>query len=130
MKTAVQHYESKLAFETDPSDLYDLLSRGERVVVIDARKSFAFAEEHIPGAVNLPHREMNAATTAGFDRSALYVVYCDGIGCNASTKGSLNLARLGFDVRELMGGLAWWKFDGYATAGEKAAGGADIACAC
>lgn len=130
MQTAVQHYENKLAFETDPSDLYDALGRGDKVVVIDARKAFAYAAERIPGAINLPHREMSAATTAGFDRAALYVVYCDGIGCNASTKGALNMARLGFQVRELMGGITWWKFDGYATAGEKAASGLDIACAC
>jgi len=29
----------------------------------------------------------------------------------------LNLARLGFRVKELMGGLIWWKQDGYETGG-------------
>jgi len=43
------------------------------------------------------------------------VTYCDGIGCNASTKGALNMARLGFKVRELIGGLDWWKRDGHPT---------------
>ena len=45
------------------------------------------------------------------------MTYCDGIGCNASTEGALNMAKLDFKVKELMGGLEWWKFDGYATDG-------------
>jgi rhodanese-related sulfurtransferase len=73
---------------------------------------------------------MNEQTTSALDRAALYVTYCDGIGCNASTKGALNLARLGFQVRELIGGLDWWKRDGYATeAGAATAAGA-VNCGC
>ena len=65
-----------------------------------------------------------------FDRSLLYVTYCDGIGCNASTKGALNLSRLGFQVKELLGGLDWWKRDGYATEGAAARPGRPIVCGC
>src|SRR5690242_7901018 len=56
---------------------------------------------------------MNAETVARFDRSKVYVVYCDGIGCNASTKGAYKLARLGFRAKELLGGLDWWRRDGH-----------------
>jgi len=56
--------------------------------------------------------------------------YCDGIGCNASTRAALNLLVLGFRVRELMGGLDWWKRDGYATAGENARPGTPVVCGC
>jgi rhodanese-related sulfurtransferase len=114
----IRHYEAKLAFEIDSWDLAVALAAGERVVVVDARSPEAFGREHIPGAVSLPHRTMSAATTAGLDRGALVVAYCDGIGCNASTKGALALARLGFRVRELIGGLDWWKRDGHPTHGE------------
>lgn len=113
MKDQIQHYENKLRYETDSWDLNEAIQNGEQVVVIDARSPEAFAEGHIPGAINLPHRTMNADSTAHLDRDALYVTYCDGIGCNASTKGALNMARLGFRVKELMGGLDWWKRDGY-----------------
>ena len=113
MKDQIQHYENKLRYETDSWDLNEAIQNGEQVVVIDARSPEAFAEGHIPGAINLPHRTMNADLTAHLDRDALYVTYCDGIGCNASTKGALNMARLGFRVKELMGGLDWWKRDGY-----------------
>ena len=113
MKDQIQHYENKLRYETDSWDLNEAIQNGDGVVVIDARSPEAFAEGHIPGAINLPHRTMNADSTAHLDRDALYVTYCDGIGCNASTKGALNMARLGFRVKELMGGLDWWKRDGY-----------------
>ena len=131
MNEQLKHYQNKLSFEMDPSDLFDALNNGENIVPLDARKSFGFDAEHIPNAINIPHREMNEASTKHLDRNTLYVVYCDGIGCNASTKGALNMAKLGFKVKELIGGIEWWKFDGYATEGTKAtATGAKIECAC
>lgn len=130
MTEQIKFYENKLAYEMDPADLFEALENGEKVIAIDARKSFGYEQEHIPGAINLPHRDMNAETTKGLDREVTYVCYCDGIGCNASTKGALNMARLGFQVKELLGGIEWWKFDGYATEGTQAAPGAKIECAC
>ena len=130
MSEQIKFFEQKLAFEMDPSDLFDAMKQGHRVKPVDARKAFAYENEHIPGALSLPHREMNEETTRHLDKDILYVVYCDGIGCNASTKGSLNLARLGFNVRELIGGIEWWKFDGYATEGAKAKSGEGVTCAC
>lgn len=128
MQDQIRHYEDKLRYEIDSWDLSDTVQRGEKVVIIDARSAEAYAAEHIPCAISLPHRAMNAATTLGFDRGALYVTYCDGIGCNASTKGALNMARLGFTVKELMGGLDWWKRDGYPT--EQGPGSGPIPCGC
>ncbi len=125
-----EFYERKLRYETDSWDLSESLRQGENVVVIDARSPEAFAQEHIPGAVNIPHRTMTPDSTAHLDRSALYVTYCDGIGCNASTKGALNMTRLGFRVKELLGGLDWWKRDGYATEGLQASPGQEIVCGC
>lgn len=91
--------------------------RRKLTCVIDARSPEAFARGHIPGALNLPHRAMSAATTAGLDRTALVVTYCDGIGCNASTQGALKMAELGFRVKELIGGLDWWSRDGHPVEG-------------
>jgi len=131
MNAQINHYEKKLAFEMDPSDLFDALTNGEKVIALDARKAYGFEAEHIPGAINIPHREMNEESTQHLDKNVLYVTYCDGIGCNASTKGALNMTKLGFKVKELMGGIEWWKFDGYATEGTKASQvGAKIQCAC
>jgi len=114
----LRHYENKLAFEIDSWDLAVALEAGERVVVVDARSPDAFRREHIPGAISLPHRTMDPDTTSRLDRDALLVAYCDGIGCNASARGALALLRLGFRVKELIGGLDWWKRDGHPTHGE------------
>jgi rhodanese-related sulfurtransferase len=104
----------KLRFHTDSWDLsVDLRAGFSDIVVIDARSRDAYAAGHIPGAVSLPHREMSAETTAQLDRSKVYVVYCDGIGCNASTKGAYKFAGLGFRVKELLGGIDWWRRDGH-----------------
>ncbi len=130
MNDQIKFYEEKLAYEMDPADLFEALENGENIVVVDTRKSFGYEKEHIPTAINLPHRNMTEENTRDFDRSPIYVCYCDGIGCNASTRGALNMARLGFNVRELKGGIEWWKFDGYATEGEGATEGAVLQCAC
>jgi rhodanese-related sulfurtransferase len=129
MNAQLAHYADKLAYEIDSWDLSVALRDGAGVLVIDARSPEAFAREHIPGAISLPHRAMDASTTAALDRTALVVTYCDGIGCNASTKGALAMAKLGFSVRELIGGLDWWKRDGHPTHGAAAQAAGD-ACGC
>jgi rhodanese-related sulfurtransferase len=80
--------------------------------------------------ISLPYREIDQATTKDFHRDVLYVTYCSGIGCNASTKGALNLSKLGFRVKELIGGIECWKLDGYATEGASAKSGLKAECAC
>jgi rhodanese-related sulfurtransferase len=115
MNDAARHYRDKLAFETDAWDLNEMLRQGTNVTIIDARSEASYAQEHISGAVSFPHRKMNSESTQHLDRRTLYVSYCDGIGCNASTKAALKLAELGFQVKELIGGIEWWKRDGYAV---------------
>ncbi|MCZ8140926.1 MAG: rhodanese-like domain-containing protein [Acetobacteraceae bacterium] len=124
------HYQSKLAFEMDSWDLHVALSNNEALVVVDGRSEAAFAKEHIPGAINLPHRGISTLSTEALDKSKTYICYCDGIGCNGSTKTALKLLTLGFKVRELIGGLDWWKRDGYQTAGLEGRPGTPVGCGC
>lgn len=105
----IAHYAAKLAYEIDAVDLFEAMRVGADVVVLDARREAAFSREHIAGAVHLPHALMTRDNTSHLRRDILYVVYCDGIGCNAATQGAYNLAKLGFTVKELIGGLVWWK---------------------
>ena len=130
MKDQQLFYEQKLQYELDAWDLNDALNRNEKVVAIDARSSESYEKEHIPGAINIPHRTMTEETTTHLDKSILYVTYCDGIGCNASTKGALNMVKLGFQVKELIGGIDWWKRDGYPTEGKLVNKGSVIVCGC
>ena len=113
----ISHYQNKLQYEIDAWDLHQALRNKEDVVVIDARSPEAYQREHIPGAVNFPHRTMTKETAVErLNRNTLYVTYCDGIGCNASTKGALKLAQCGYRVKELIGGIDWWKRDQYPVA--------------
>ena len=130
MNDQLSFYKAKLAYEIDSWDLYDSINRGENITVIDARSNVAFQFDHISGSINLPHRTMSVETTQNLDKEPLYVTYCDGIGCNASTKGAYNLTKLGFKVKELIGGLEWWKRDGYTTEGAAPKDGTTIVCGC
>lgn len=129
MDEQTKHYQNKLNFEIDSWDLKVAIEAGERIIVIDARSPESYAQAHIPGAINIPHRAMSADTIANLDKNALVVTYCDGIGCNGSTKGALQMVRLGFRVKELIGGLDWWRRDGHPIHGEKTQDGA-ISCGC
>jgi len=129
MNDQLKHYADKLAYEIDSWDLKVAMDAGDNVAVVDARSPEAFQREHILGAINIPHRTMSPETTKHIDRNALVVTYCDGIGCNGSTKGAVNMLKLGFRVKELIGGIDWWKRDGHethtATASDKA-----VSCGC
>jgi len=130
MKNQIEFYQNKLTFEMDPSDLYAAFEEDSEHIAVDTRQAFGYKKEHIPTSINLPHREMTEENTKHLDKSKIYVCYCDGIGCNASTKGALKMSQLGFKVKELMGGIEWWKFDGYATEGTHPYQGSMFECAC
>lgn len=130
---ALAHFRAKLAFETDPSDVWADLEDGQTgFLVIDARLPEVYAAGHVPGALNLPHRTIDATTTAGLPRDKVIVTYCDGAGCNASTKAAVKLSALGFAVKEMPGGLDWWRRDGLpvATGSETEAPGSPVRCGC
>lgn len=115
MEQQIRHYESKLAFEIDSWDVYEAQMAGRAVTVLDVRPTASFEKEHIAGAISFPHRQLVEENVVHLAKDVEYVTYCDGIGCNASTAGALKMARLGFRVKELIGGLAWWKEHGYPT---------------
>ena len=124
------YYQAKLDYETDAWDLHTALKEGKPWIIIDGRAPQAYEREHIPGAINLPHKDICATKTENLDRNKIYICYCDGIGCNASTKTALKLLTLGFQVKELLGGLDWWKRDGYETAGTHPQSGTEVICGC
>ena len=124
------HYQAKLSFELDSADLYTAIINQENIIIIDGRSPEAYQKEHIPGAVNLWHKDMSFHTTEHLDKNKIYICYCDGIGCNASTKAALKLLTLGFKVKELIGGLDWWKRDGYVTEGDESQSGLEVNCGC
>ena len=119
---ALAYFAARLAFETDVSDVHADLEAGvlgQAFVLIDSRSRESWDQGHIPGAVHLPTREIarRAAdqSISGLIPSGLpCVTYCWGPGCNGATRAALELARLGFPVKELIGGFEYWVREGFA----------------
>ncbi|MBP1967860.1 rhodanese-like domain-containing protein [Paenibacillus aceris] len=110
-----RHYMNKLSVETDVADVrYDMQHGVADFVLIDVRSSKAYAECHIPGAINLPSNQIDEVTTAALSLSKeqVIVVYCWGPACNGGTKGAARLSGLGFKVKEMLGGIEYWRKEG------------------
>lgn len=107
---AQRHFLAKLSVETDPSDVRLDLQRGQRsFVIVDARSAQDFEECHIPGAINLPYRRITAESTAHLPHDQVLAIYCWSPACNAATKAAAKLSALGFQVKEMIGGLEYWR---------------------
>lgn len=114
---AAAHFAGRLAFETDCADVYAGLMQPERdFVLLDVRSPELYARGHLPGAINLPHRQIGAETLAAFPPDAVFVTYCAGPHCNGSTKAALKIARLGRPVKEMIGGVTGWLDEGFELA--------------
>jgi rhodanese-related sulfurtransferase len=85
-------------------------------VLLDVRGPGAFARAHVPGALNLPHREITAARMAQWPEATLFVVHCAGPHCNGADKAALRLAELGRPVKLMIGGMTGWVDEGFAVA--------------
>jgi rhodanese-related sulfurtransferase len=110
---ALAHFAARLSVETDVSDVHDDLVAGRPgLVVVDTRGADGWDKGHIPGAVHLPWREIAERAPGLVPRDALVVTYCWGPACNGATKGALELARLGYRVKEMIGGYEYWVREG------------------
>ncbi|WP_159499596.1 rhodanese-like domain-containing protein [Microbacterium sp. 18062] len=112
MTDALAHFASKLAHETDPSDVYAAQRAGRPVVLVDVRGSAAWAQGRIRGAIHMPYREITERAPQEIPAGTPIVVYCWSPGCNAGAKGAHEFALLGYPVREMMGGFEYWAREG------------------
>ncbi|WP_027345884.1 rhodanese-like domain-containing protein [Hamadaea tsunoensis] len=115
---AAAHFAGKLAFETDVSDVHADLDAGvPGVVVVDTRSIDGWEQGHLPGAIHLPTGEIADRAPAEIPRDSVVVTYCWGPGCNGSTRAALAFARLGYAVKEMIGGYEYWVREGFPTVG-------------
>ena len=114
---AVAHFAGRLSLETDCADVHESLSSGNvDFVLLDVRGPNAYARRHVPGALNLPHREITAERMAAWPGDTLFVVYCAGPHCNGADRGALRLAQLERAVKLMIGGMTGWADEGFAFA--------------
>jgi len=99
--------------ELEPVSRKQLLKRlraGE-VTVLDVRPPDEFALGHLPGALNIPLRELKARL-AELDSAQEIVAYCRGEYCVLSFEAVALLRARGFKIRRLEDGLPEWRAAG------------------
>ncbi|MER7456289.1 rhodanese-like domain-containing protein [Micromonospora sp. NPDC126480] len=111
---AAAHLLARLAMETDVSDVHaDLEARVAGLVVVDSRGAAGWDQGHLPGAVHLPTARIAADAARLVPAGSRVVTYCWGPGCNGATRAALEFARLGYPVKEMLGGYEYWVREGF-----------------
>ena len=60
----------------DRESLRERIETGADFVLVDALSPMSFAASHLPGAINIPLKSLDAQSSAVLDRSNPVVVYC------------------------------------------------------
>ncbi len=111
---AVAFFATRLAFQADVADVRAALAHG-RFTLVDSRSAAAWAQGRVPGAVHLPTADIPARAGALLPADRPVVTYCWGPGCDGATRAALALARLGYRVKEMIGGIEYWVREGFAV---------------
>ena len=114
-KIVVGYFRARDAME--PVSRHELLSRVKEgtVTVLDVRPEDEFALGHVPGAVNIPLKQL-ARRLAELPRRREIVAYCRGPYCVLSFEAVAALRAKGFQARRLADGLPEWRAAGMPVA--------------
>ncbi|MDD5304616.1 MAG: rhodanese-like domain-containing protein [Elusimicrobia bacterium] len=119
--SAVDYFSAKLAYEMTPWTLKGLVVdknttacglKADNLLLLDVRSAEAYAENHIPGAINIPLTEL-VAKLGTLPKDKTIMTYCSNLTCALAPKAALVLAEKGFKVMELFGGIATWTEYGF-----------------
>ena len=85
------------------------IDRGS-VTVVDALPASYYAQQHLPGALNLVEADVDTQAARVLpDPEATIVTYCSNAACGNSQAVANRLARLGYtDVRKYRDGIEDW----------------------
>lgn len=111
---AAAYFAAGLAFHTDVSDVAAALASGDDpgFTVIDSRSTQSWDQGHIPGALHLPTSQIPRLAAELLDPARPLVVHCWGPACNGATRAAYALASLGYQVKEMLGGMEYWIREG------------------
>ncbi len=94
-------------------ELKKKMERGEDILVIDVLSEESYRNRHLPGALNIPYKEI-ARRKDEIDADKEVIVYCNDKECTASPIAAKKLVKLGFkNVKDFEGGLKEWEEAGY-----------------
>lgn len=107
-KRVLDHFETLLLAEIDS---YSVLAavKGERkdLVIVDVRDPRAYADSHIPLAINLPYEEIEKKFRA-IPKDKTIVLYCWSAECMLAPRAALKLVQLDIFCKVMRSGWAEW----------------------
>src|SRR5258706_14044725 len=105
-KQLEKYFEVRLEAEVGPYSVKRILeTEKEKTTLVDVRGSEDFAREHIHGAISIPLNELDKRRKELSKKNRI-ITYCSDITCGAAPKAALLLAKKGFRVSHLYGGIA------------------------
>ena len=93
-----------------PQDAKAAMDRGDKIIIVDVREPFEFADGHIKGAINLPLGNLvSLAKDQLPDKDALIYLYCRS-GARSRT-GAMQLVKEGYTNLYDLGGIINWPYE-------------------
>jgi len=93
--------------EVTPEEVRDMQARGDDVVYLDVREPNEWNLGHLPRALHVPLRNVEAKVEALIDRNQSVVAYC--ARGNRSALAALAMKRMGYEkVASMARGIAGW----------------------
>jgi len=98
-------------------ELKALIERGDDIRIVEALPPMYYQDAHLPGALNLPHDQVDALAPALLpDKAQEIVVYCSNVVCQNSGIAANRLTALGYTrVRAYAEGKQDWVEAGLPT---------------
>jgi rhodanese-related sulfurtransferase len=81
--------------------------------LVDTRSRQSWDQGRIPGAIHLPTAQIPQLAGELLDPGRPVVVHCWGPGCNGAARAALALATLGYQAKEMLGGIEYWIREGF-----------------
>lgn len=106
-RRAREFFENKIAYTLGPVELKEMLDE-EDVTLIDVRKAEDYDEGHIKNAISIPKKELED-NFEKLSKDKINIVYCYTQQCHLAAKAAYILAKHGYPVMELDGGIKSWR---------------------
>src|SRR5262245_11525173 len=105
--------------DIDREDVRTMLVSGAQIIETLPPKQFE--DEHLPGAINIPLKNLDGQIAAALDRNKPLIVYCHDNQCDLSARAAWRLETLGFTrIFRYTAGKADWLANGLPFEGRKA----------
>ena len=97
--------------EVTPSQVREMLARGEKAVYLDVREPNEWNLGHLPGATHIPRGVLESSIEPRVPRERKVVLYC--ASGNRSALAAETLGLMGYrDVASMAGGFRGWAESG------------------